>query len=251
MNIQISVGAPADEKADLLAIGCAEDTLEDSHLLDAFDTTLTGYLRAAIKDERFKGKAGQTLVFPGHGRLAAGRLALLGLGKRAAVGLPALRTFAGRAARLAQSVGARRLALLTPLGFLGPQPDLTALVERLVEGVLLGGYRFDKYLSEDKRTPLSLTDVTLLLGSPATPALRGGHRQRPARRRRHRPRARSHQRAGRLHDPHPPGRGRPAPSPASTSSAAPSSAATSVARWTWACSWPSPRAASRSRASST
>ncbi len=29
MNIQISVGSPADEKADLLAIGCAEDTLED------------------------------------------------------------------------------------------------------------------------------------------------------------------------------------------------------------------------------
>jgi leucyl aminopeptidase len=171
MNIQISVGSPADEKADLLAIGCAEDTLEDSHLLDAFDTTLTGYLRAAIKEERFKGKAGQTLVFPGHGRLNSGRLALLGLGKRASVGLPALRTFAGRAARLAQSVGARRMTLLTPLGFLGPQPELTVLVERLVEGVLLGGYRFDKYLAEDKRTPLSLTDVTLLLGSPTTPAL--------------------------------------------------------------------------------
>jgi leucyl aminopeptidase len=171
MNIQISVGAPADEKADLLAIGCAEDTLEDSHVLDAFDTTLTGLLRAAIKEERFKGKAGQTLVFPGHGRLAAGRLALLGLGKRTGIGLPALRTFAGRAARLAHSVGARKLTLLTPLGFLGPRPELTVLVERLVEGVLLGGYRFDKYLAEDRRTPLSLTDVTLLLGSPSTPAL--------------------------------------------------------------------------------
>ncbi len=85
--------------------------------------------------------------------------------------MPALRTFAGRAARLAHSVGARKLALLTPLGFLGPQPELTALVERLVEGVLLASYRFDKYLAEDKRTPLSLTDVTLLLGSAADPAL--------------------------------------------------------------------------------
>ena len=209
MNIQISVGSPADEKADLLAIGCAEDTLEDSHVLDAFDTTLTGFLRAAIKDERFKGKAGQTLVFPGHGRLAAGRLALLGLGKRASIGLPALRSFAGRAARLAHSVGARKLTLLTPLGFLGPRPELTVLVERLVEGVLLGrlpvrqvpGRGPPHAAVADRRHAPARLAVDARAG--------GGPRQWPARGRGHRPCARSHQRTGRLHDPHPPGRGRP------------------------------------------
>jgi leucyl aminopeptidase len=171
MNIEISVAAPADEKADLLALGCAEDTLEDNTLLDAFDSTLGGYLRAAIRDERFKGKAGQTLVFPTYGKLTSARLALVGLGKRAAITLPVLRTFAGRAARLAQSTGSRRLALLPPLGFLGPRPELSDLVERLVEGVLLGSYRFDKYLSEDKRSPRVLTDAALLLGASPTPEL--------------------------------------------------------------------------------
>jgi leucyl aminopeptidase len=171
MRIELSGVAPADEKADLLAIGCAEETLDDNAVISAFDTALSGFLRAAIRDERFRGKAGQTLSFPTHGRVAPARIALIGLGKRGAIALPALRTFAGRAARLAQAVGARRLALLPPLGFLGPQPELGALAERLALGVVLGTYRFEKYFSEDKRTPSSLTEVALLVGSGFNPDL--------------------------------------------------------------------------------
>ncbi len=171
MRIDVSVAAPADEKADVLAVGCAEDTLEDNALLDSFDTALGGLLRTFIREERFKAKSGQSIVIATHGRLPATRLALLGLGKRAAIGISSLRAFAGRAARLAQHAGARRLALLPPLGFVGPQPDLTAVTERLVEGVILGTYRFDKYLSEEKRIPPSLVEVALLLGAAPNPAL--------------------------------------------------------------------------------
>jgi leucyl aminopeptidase len=171
MRIDLSVSAPADEKADLLAVGCAEETLEENALLDAFDDALGGVLRSCIREERFKGKSGQSLTALTHGRLPFGRLTLIGLGKRAAVTIASLRTFAGRAARLGQNTGARRLALLPPLGFVGPQSEITAVAERLVEGVLLGSHRFDKYLSEDKRTPLCLAEISLLLGVPASPSL--------------------------------------------------------------------------------
>ncbi len=171
MKIDLSAAAPADEKADLLAVGCGEDTLDDNALLDSLDAALGGFLRASIRDERFKAKSGQSLVLPTHGRLPCTRLALLGLGKRTAITVSALRAFAGRAARLAHGAGARRLAILPPLGFLGPQPELSAVAERLVEGVSLGTYRFDKYLSEDRRTPISVTEVSLLLGSPQSPSL--------------------------------------------------------------------------------
>ncbi len=171
MRIELSGAAPADEKADLLAIGCAEDTLDDNAIVNAFDTATAGFLRAAIRDERFLGKSGQTLVFATHGKVAPGRIALVGLGKRAAINLPALRSFAARAARLATSAGAKRLALLPPLGFLGPQPEQRALCERLSEGLVLGCYRFDKYLSEDKRKPVSLKEVSLLVGPGFDPDL--------------------------------------------------------------------------------
>ena len=108
MNICSPVAAPADEKADLLAVGCAEDTLEDNPLLDAFDTALGGSAATRHPGRAFQGQGRPDPRLPTHGRLPAARLALLGLGKRASIALPALRTFAGRAARLAQSVGARR-----------------------------------------------------------------------------------------------------------------------------------------------
>ena len=171
MRIELSGAAPADEKADLLAIGCTEDTLEDNALIASLDQSLSGFLRTAIKDERFLAKSGQTLTFATHGRIGPGRLALIGLGKRSSITLPSLRSFAGRAARLAHAVGAKRLALLPPLGFVGPLPDQATLVQRLSEGVVLGSYRFEKYLSEDKRTPLSLHEVTLLTGAGANAEL--------------------------------------------------------------------------------
>ena len=252
MNIDLSVAAPADEKADLLAIGCAEDTLEDNALLDAFDTTLAGFLRAAIRTSASRARPARASAFATHGRLAAARLALSASASAPSITLPALRTFAGRAARLAQSVGARRLALLAPLGFLGPQPELSALAERLVEGVLLGSYRFDKYLSEDKRTPPSLTDVIAAARlAPTTPASGG-----PA------PAAEAWPRAvARARDliNEPAGYMTPtrlaevaqAVASRARRSAAPCSAPRSAASWAWACSSRSPRAASRSRASST
>ena len=146
---------PLTKRPIVLAVGCAEDTLDDNALLEAFDAALGGLLRSFIRDERFKAKSGQTLVLATHGRLPAARLALLGLGKRA--GITASRRCAPSPAAPPAWPTTRAPAgwpCLPPLGFLGPQPELSAVAERLVEGVLLGTYRFDKYLSEEKRTPL-------------------------------------------------------------------------------------------------
>src|SRR4051812_22942236 len=109
MRIDLSAATPSQEKVDLLVLACDDVALEDGSL-DRYDETLAGSLRRAIKDERFRAKPGQTLVAATQGRLPATRLALIGVGKRATLVLPGLRTFAGRAARLAQAVGASRMA---------------------------------------------------------------------------------------------------------------------------------------------
>src|SRR5436189_6142677 len=106
MRFELSAASPVDEKADLLALACDDAALEETAALEALDRALGGWLGRAIKEERFRAKPGQTLVTATQGRLPAARLALIGVGKRATVTPPALRAFAGRAARLAQSVGA-------------------------------------------------------------------------------------------------------------------------------------------------
>jgi leucyl aminopeptidase len=165
MRIELSATSPLEEKSDLLVVACDDEMLENPALLEPFDSKLGGWLRRVIKDERFRAKPGQSLTTATHGRLPADRLVLLGIGKRASLTLPGLRSFAGRAARLAQSVGAVRLSLVPPASFVARTTDVSALVEALTVGAALGTYRFDKYLSEDKRTPASLSEVALLLGT--------------------------------------------------------------------------------------
>lgn len=166
MNIQL-VQNPLENKADLLAIACDEDAVTENPLVDAADRALDGVLRRAIDEERFRAKAGQTLVLHTHGRLSATRIALLGVGARAGLRPALLRSFAARAARLANSAGAVSATLVAPSTMTSTATDASATAEALAQGALLGTYRFDKYLCDDKRTPRTLATVHVALARDA------------------------------------------------------------------------------------
>lgn len=153
MDILLSNAQPSALKTDLLVLACADDTPAQDELVLALDALLGGSLRQAISDERFQGKPSQVLWMHTQGRLPALRVAIIGVGARAQIRTARLQEFAGRAARLASSLGASKLALVPPAAALagsGPGPAATA--GALALGVLLGGYKFDKYLADEKRT---------------------------------------------------------------------------------------------------
>lgn len=164
--------------ADLLVVLVTADPATDPDALASavssgsplaeLDRALEGELTRSILAERFRARAGQTLLLTPLGRLPARRLALVGVGATASP--EALRPAAGRAARLAQSCGAAALLLAAPTA----APELrAACAQALCEGALLGNYRFDKYLSEDQRNPsaLSAVDVRLPGDAPLDDAL--------------------------------------------------------------------------------
>jgi leucyl aminopeptidase len=167
MNISLSPASPRDVKADLLAIACEDDSFAENSTVNALDQALGGTLRRAIQDERFRAKPGQSLNLHTQGRLPANRVALLGVGPRGAIRPGSLQALAGRAARLANSTGSATLALLPPAS---SSADLANQLQVLSEGLILGGYRFDRYLSEEKRTPKTLA-TALLLVDGTTPEL--------------------------------------------------------------------------------
>ncbi len=164
MKVTALSADPLGLKTDVLVIGCDEEALADHPIIGEIDKTLSGQLRRAIRDERFRAKANQVLSFATYDRLPAARLALLGLGPRAGTNGGQLRHLGARAARLANSVSATKVTLLPPHHPGGaPETDQTEGIQRLAEGLRLGLYRFDKYLSEEKRTPRTLTEAEILL----------------------------------------------------------------------------------------
>lgn len=169
MKIEVTGSGPLEVEASVLAVPVFEGDPADARGLFAeMDRRLDGHLAAAVAEEDFQGKAGQVLQLRTLGRLRAGRLLLLGLGKRdeaerslARSGFEALRVAAGDAARTAQKGGATRLAFACPR-----LPGQTAHEARaVVEGALLGAYRFDRYKTEErkKKAPPRLESLAVIV----------------------------------------------------------------------------------------
>ena len=248
LDLATTTADPADIDADLLVLAVGEGELERGELLDGTDARVGGVLRRAAGEERFRAKLGQTLVV--HVRdVRAQRIALVGLGAGVDRAGQALRIAAGCAARIATAVGAPRVAFAWSL------PPASAsdgrACEVVAEGALLGSYRFDKYLTDDRgRRPAT---TTFILRPPvdagAADSERAFARARSTARAVARARDLVNEPAGTLtptalaeHRRGVGARGRTRPSRSSIAPAAP--------RWAWAFTSRSRRAARRSRASS-
>src|SRR5215475_6787921 len=71
--------------------------------VDALDRALGGGVSRLIAKEEFTGKKDQTLSVPTLGRMPAAKLVLLGLGDRDKAGPAEVRSFAAKAARIANA----------------------------------------------------------------------------------------------------------------------------------------------------
>jgi leucyl aminopeptidase len=166
MKVEVTGAAPLEVEASVLAVPVFEEDVGAAKGFFAeLDRRLDGHLAAAARGEEFKGKADQVLSIRTLGRMRAGQVTVVGLGKREAgeatlprTGFEALRAAAGKVARAAQASGASRLAFAAPR-----MPGQSAAEARaIVEGALLGAYRFERYKSE-KRKEKGLESLSVVL----------------------------------------------------------------------------------------
>ena len=166
--VKLAGVAPQQIEAALLAVPVHQEDLEGrgAGLLRALDAVLGGHLLAAARAERFEGKADQQVALATLGKARAERLLLLGLGPRAGngdgfgrSGHEPLRMAAGRAGRAAAKVAGGALALALPET---APSDLPAAARAMVEGALLGGYRFERYRTESRNEGALGPDAVVL-----------------------------------------------------------------------------------------
>jgi leucyl aminopeptidase len=121
-------------------------------LVDALDRALGGGVSRLIAKEEFTGKRDQMLSVPTLGRLPAAKLVLLGVGDRDKAGPAEVRSFAAKAARVANAEKAKSLVLSLPDG-------LEHRLRTVAEGLELGAYRFARYFTGDRKPKESLEEV--------------------------------------------------------------------------------------------
>jgi leucyl aminopeptidase len=160
MEFRQLTGPILDNEVDVLAFSVSGDPAKDP-LFKSVDAALGGALSQAAKDESFEAKPLQTLLVSSHRLTKPRRILVIGSGPRGDLKLPSLRDLAATVLSQSNRVGAKAIALVVPA--VGAARERTA-VQLVVEGVLQGAYRFDRYLTaDDARRPHSVATIGLIL----------------------------------------------------------------------------------------
>lgn len=160
-------GPVLQASVDLVAFVSFGDPSKDP-IFKSADQALGGVLAEIARAEGFEGKSGQTLLVHTHGRLPAKRVLVVGAGNRRDFANHQIRDIAATAAQFANKAGSSSLAFQLPA--LGAARD-ASLLQMTAEGVILGTYKFGRYLtSEDHKRMPSLASF----GIVTDPSPKGG-----------------------------------------------------------------------------
>ncbi len=157
MQVEIVTGQITDIVCDALIINLFEGVTLPTGATGVVDAALGGQIASLIRGKQGAGKYGTTSVLPVCTGIGARQVILVGLGKQEEFTLDRLRGVAGTAIRAAQQFDARSVAsIVHGAGQAGFDP--LAAAQALIEGTMLGNYRFRFYKSEpdDKIIPEKL-----------------------------------------------------------------------------------------------
>jgi leucyl aminopeptidase len=144
--VKIDVGGGPLEtlKNDALVIGVYAEEAKLRDVPARVDKALGGQLREVMEAERFPAKPAQVTHLHTGGRIPAGRVVVVGLGKRVDLTPETLRRAASAGLRRARDLGAKSVAI----DVLGDRLPARSRAHAVTEGSLLGAYTFDRYKRE-------------------------------------------------------------------------------------------------------
>ena len=154
MNISVKVTDLAKIEADAVVVfvwpGVKDDEVAFSPEATKLDHALGGVLQNAVRSEGFAAESGKTLVVHSHGKIAANKIVITGIGDVKKLTVANLQKAAASAAKASKL---KRLAVVLSEG-LSPQA--------IVEGVILGSYEFTRHKTAEKEKSGGLVEAVFL-----------------------------------------------------------------------------------------
>ena len=161
VNISVAIDNIAAYDADAIVVNLFEGVTEPGGATGAADRALNGQIRQLISGGDFTGKFKQVAVLYPQDGIVARRVILAGLGKSEDFALERVRQVSAVAAKRAQSLGTEHLASIIHGAGVGGM-DAREAARAIVEGAILGTYRFTPYKSGDDDETGELEDLTLV-----------------------------------------------------------------------------------------
>jgi leucyl aminopeptidase len=158
LTVQLAAENAVEISAEMLAVPVSAGAQLKQEPLASIEKALGVEISSLVAHEDFKGEKEQQLDIPVGGKGPFRRILLLGTGAKGKMSSAELRSLAARAARAAHAARAKSMVLACPDG-LAPEK-----LRYLAEGLVLGEYRFTKYMTGERRPKSELATATLALG---------------------------------------------------------------------------------------
>ncbi|GAM11220.1 putative cytosol aminopeptidase [Geobacter sp. OR-1] len=144
MQVKVITADPLKFVTPALVVGCFED-VDGTDLLERLDRGLNGVLSFLRQQKEFSGELNKVKELNTLGQMPAERVVLVGLGKRRELTAERVRQSAGTASRTLNQLGVSSCLATLPQIEGGDR-----FAGAVVEGMMLGSYRFDVYRTEPK-----------------------------------------------------------------------------------------------------
>lgn len=163
MKFNVKHGELAKETTDVLVLAGYEDDKTLPKAMHGLDKALKGALHELHQCGEFKGTQNQTVIFHTRGAISAKRVLLVGLGKRSDCTLDRIRQAAATCIKRARQVSAQSCAI-TILGSDTVKIPQEVIAQAIVEGTILGNYRFTPYRTDNNGDQSKdVSTITLLV----------------------------------------------------------------------------------------
>lgn len=171
MELQVVARPLQEVETEMLVLTVFEDELQNHDYFADLDERLNHKIAKIIESGEIQGKFREFTILHVEG-IGPKRILVMGLGKRKDFSLDRIRSIAANSSRYARRIHIKEMAIHD---FSCCQISPADSAEAIVEGILLGMYRFDKYKSKKKNPTKLLEKVTIVAcGEEAVPALQAG-----------------------------------------------------------------------------
>ena len=175
MDIQIISGAIEEQETELIVVNLFEGVKRPGGATGAVDRALGGQITEIIVAGDFKGKLNETLLLYPHSAMPATRVLVVGMGREEDLDSESIRKVAATAARTVRKVGVGDYCSIVHGG---GQANLSlgSAAQAVVEGTILGLYRFTEHKTGDEDEEVAEVDRLRLVefSSEKLPEVRDG-----------------------------------------------------------------------------
>ncbi len=164
MKISYQKGTLKSSRSDALVVFAAEGGKALDATLAPLRKSFGNRLGRILSLEDFSGKKNTLCTFLSEGKLPAPRVLVAGLGAPGGIGPETFRRASSLASKKARDLGLKNITFLLPGEIPGATgaPTAAGTARALAEGAILGTYRFDRYMTENRSDRKNLAAIRML-----------------------------------------------------------------------------------------